>query len=93
MSTLEDNLDTIEALRAALAAWTEPGDYPALHANAQQRLRITWPGLAAALDRAAGLDAPALHADAMRAAAGQVPAPARRRPWDAPPSANRTPDS
>ncbi len=78
-----------DALREVLAAWINSGDSPAvLHIGAQNRLRVSWPELAGALDRAAGLDAEALRAQAMRLAGAEVP---RARtvpppgPWATPP--------
>jgi len=40
-------------LAEILEAWTNPGPVPGYHAQAQQRLRETWPALATKLDEAA----------------------------------------
>ena len=47
---LYDPIASLQAARAVLVAWTDPGPAPAIHHAAARELRAKWPALTRPLD-------------------------------------------
>lgn len=50
---MSDYTDFVEAIEAVARAWNDPGPHPVYHREWQNRLRVEWPTLAAAVEKLA----------------------------------------